>query len=182
MRYAYLLCKKKAGKPIVCDFSDHVSLQTYGDDNVLNIDEYSLAFYNQLTITDALASVGMTYTDEGKTGQLVPSRTLGEIAYLKRSFVLDDCGFYRAPLDISVCREMTNWIRGKGNGKQATYENVEAALREFYYHGRSTYSEMSKLLVPALRELGITRRLPLYDELESVNKEQFLSTRPVNFA
>lgn len=168
MRYAYLLCKRNEGLPITCDFTDRVSMQTYGDDNVLNISELVIGWYNQLTITDALSTIGLTYTDEGKTGILVPSRNLSDIAYLKRTFVVDRNGFFQPPLDITVCKEMTNWIRGmKGTGKAETLENVEASIRELYYHGKEVFDQNRLALQAALRLEGIKCRLPTYVEMKS---------------
>jgi hypothetical protein len=174
MRYAYLLCKRDAGLPIMCDFTSQVSLQTYGDDNVLNISDHVIDWYNQISITDALSTIGLTYTDEGKTGKLVASRTLKDIAYLKRTFIQDRNGFYQPALDLSVCKEMTNWIRGtKGNGKVETFDNVEAAVRELYFHGKEIFDENRNLLVPALRLKGIMSRIPTFAELKSFYESSY---------
>jgi hypothetical protein len=175
MRYAYLLCKKSVGKPIVCDFTHEVSMQTYGDDNVLNISDNVVDWYNQLTITDALATIGLTYTDEGKTGQLVPFRTLDEVAYLKRTFVMNEHGYYTAPLDQGVCAEMVNWIRGtSGAGKEETFNNAEASIREFYFHGKERFNEVRNQIGEALRGAEVEGRLPTFGELRSFyNSEYF---------
>lgn len=166
MRYSYLLCKRKANLPLMCDFTEQVSMQTYGDDNVLNISHDVIAWYNQLTISEALATIGMTYTDEAKSGQMVESRTLDEIAYLKRKFVLSADGFYQAPLDITVCREMPNWIKNKnGTSKAATFTNCLAAIREFFFHGEEIYNDAHQKLSKALRH-HVKERLPTYQEMQ----------------
>jgi hypothetical protein len=90
------------------------------------------------------------------------------IAYLKRTFIQDRNGFYQPPLDLAVCKEMTNWIRGKkGNGKAETFENVEAAVRELYFHGKEVFDANRDKLCPALRLKGITSRIPTFAELKS---------------
>jgi hypothetical protein len=168
MRYAYMLCKEKAGLPLYCDFLDTVSMQTYGDDNVLNISDSVIDWYNQVTISDALATIGMTYTDEAKTGELVKYRSLNEIAYLKRQFKLSENGIYQAPLDIIVCKEMPNWIKNvKGMRKEATFENCLAAIREFYFHGELQFNDARNLLHTALVKKGIRQRLPTYFEMDA---------------
>jgi hypothetical protein len=164
MRMAYLECRKRLGIGMYCDFTDNVSMQTYGDDNVLNISDRVIEWYNQKTITDALASMGLTYTDEAKTGELVEYRTLEEISYLKRKFVLNDRGFYQAPLDIKVCKEMPNWIRGTAK-KEATKENALAALVEISLHGQEVYDSCRKQLWQSMFANECPTRLPTYAEM-----------------
>jgi hypothetical protein len=174
MRMAYLQCKSNAGMPLVCDFKDHVSLQTFGDDNVLNISDEAIEWYNQITITESLAELGLTYTDEGKTGTIIKSRTLDDVAYLKRKFVRNQNGYFEAPLDPQVCDEMPNWIRGRsGKGAEATLENCEAALREIYFHGPQRYNDSKAALTTALRNAGISKRLPEFSEQRSIYESNY---------
>jgi hypothetical protein len=166
MRYSYLLCKKTAGLPLLCDFTKDVSMQTYGDDNVLNISHFAIEWYNQITITHELAKIGLTYTDEGKTGQLIRSRALSDVSYLKRKFQLDSCGYYSCPLDIGVCYEMANWIRGKsGRGIAATMENGNASLRELYFHGPAVFNHARAIYSKAMIKHNPQTRFPSFAEL-----------------
>jgi ABC-type dipeptide/oligopeptide/nickel transport system ATPase subunit len=175
MRYAYLLCKVENGGTLELDFRRHVSLQAFGDDNCLNISDEVIDWFNQDTITKALATVGLTYTDEAKTGVAAPYRTLEDIKYLKRGLIRDANGYFRAPLEKGVIQEMVNWIRGlKGSGKDETYENCEASMREAYFHGKDYYETNKDLLSKALLEKGVKKRLPEYSELHSFyNKQLF---------
>ncbi|APG77931.1 hypothetical protein 1 [Beihai picorna-like virus 81] len=174
MRYAYLLCKEDAGLPLICDFTDKVSMQTYGDDNVLNVSDEVIEWYNQETITEKLAEIGLTYTDEAKTGTLVPYRHLDDISYLKRRFVMNSYGFYQPPLDLSVCYEMPNWIRtGAGGPKYATYVNCDAAIKELYFHGRRIFDDARLKLQNALRKEGIFTRLWTFEELRHFYESQY---------
>nr|UGO57581.1 MAG: hypothetical protein [Dicistroviridae sp.] len=176
MRYAYMLAKQEYGLPMVCDFTKFVSMQTYGDDNVLNISESIIDWYNQITITKQLATVGLTYTDEGKTGELVASRTLDDVSYLKRKFQLNSSGIYSGPLDIGVCYEMANWIRGlSGRGVEATVENAIASLRELYFHGKETFNDARKVYEEKLQPYNPTTRFPTYDELRHEYAAQLYS-------
>jgi hypothetical protein len=172
MRMAYLDCKEKEGEGIYCDFTENVSMQTYGDDNVLNISGRVIDWYNQITITDSLAGMGLTYTDEAKTGELISYRTLDDISYLKRKFVLDKNGYYMPPLDLSVCREMPNWIRG--NKKvAATIENTLAALMEIYFHGEEEFNSARNTLIKALFSNGCPTKIPTFTEVASLYKERY---------
>nr|UNY42087.1 MAG: polyprotein 1 [Picornavirales sp.] len=174
MRYAYLACKRNAGLSLMNDFRNKVSFQTYGDDNLVNISDDVIEWYNQITITEELAKIGLTYTDEAKTGELVAYRTIDDIAYLKRKFVLNEHGFFMAPLDFSVCCDMPNWMKNaKGLEKKATFENAENAMREFFFHGIDAYDEARHLLTKALRQAKIFSHLPTFHEYESYFMENY---------
>lgn len=164
MRMAYIQAKVNAGMSAECDFRKNVSMQTFGDDNCLNIADSVIEWYNQETITPALAHFGLTYTDEAKTGTCVPYRSLNEIRYLKRDFELRD-GIFRGPLEFSVVIEMMNWCKGK-NVRAATKENVETALRELALHGESIYESWIPRIQKACDAADLALEVPLYCEIE----------------
>jgi len=166
MRMAYLILKKEQGKDLRCDFQNNVYMATYGDDNLLNISPRVVEWYNQETITKALASFGLTYTDEAKSGKCVPYRTLGEVNFLKRSFVKNEDDLYTAPLDINVVREMTNWVRGN-TPKASLAENASSAVMEFGLHGRDVYQQEIAKLKFACDDKRVDIRFPCYEEMRS---------------
>jgi len=166
MRMAYLLAKREQDMPLMCDFTDHVSMATYGDDNVLNISPTVIEWYNQVTITKHLSTFGLTYTDEAKSGQCVPYRSLYDVNFLKRKFVKNESGVFVAPLLIETVRDMCNWVRGK-QIRSATQENVQNALLEFALHGKKQYEHEVMLLTGAFKKVGLPLRFPLYEEFES---------------
>jgi len=171
MRMAYLILKKKRGDPMFCDFKQFVALATYGDDNAANISSKIIEWFNQATITEALATFGLTYTDEAKSGKVVESRRLGDINFLKRSFRLNEDGIYVAPLDIDVVRDMTNWVKGS-QIKNATRRNIEGALMEFALHGKEVYAHESKLLAAADAKHDLGVRFPSYAEWDDFYADQ----------
>ena len=89
--------------------------------------------------------MGLTYTDETKTGIAVPWKSLANIAFLKRKFVLQNDGTYMAPMDVPNVMEISNWVRGKAV-KAATLENCEQSLAELSLHDQSTYEKWSARL------------------------------------
>nr|UNY41973.1 MAG: polyprotein 1 [Picornavirales sp.] len=164
MRMAYLVCKAEEGLPPTCDFRENVSLQCYGDDNVLNVSQRVSSWYNQERVTPALKTVGMTYTDEAKSGISRKFTTLDNVSYLKRRFVRGDVHYW-APLELSVVKEMVNWIHGKER-KKATAENVSTSLRELAQHGPKVYTEVIAVLRPACSKAGLEVRFPTWTEFE----------------
>lgn len=156
MRIVYSLCAESARiKGIDCDrttkdFDKDVAMVSYGDDNCVNISNNITDWFNQNTITEAYARIGMVYTDESKSGgEMAPFRRLDQIAYLKRGFVYDDeRRYWRAPLELATVLEMANWCRTSLDPSEATHENVCCAIRELSLHGEAVFDEWA----PRLRD------------------------------
>jgi V8-like Glu-specific endopeptidase len=138
-------------------FRENVSMVCYGDDNVLNISEKAIDCYNQITMAEAFSSFGMTYTDEGKSGTLVKSRTLPEVNYLKRAFKYDeDLRCWLAPLDLTTILEIPNWIRNCVDPAAATESNIEDAIAELALHGEDVFQQWSERMLKAAEEQNLT--------------------------
>ena len=174
MRVAYLLLKKEMGMPLVCDYAKFVSDLAYGDDDCKNIALAIISWFNQQTITRILATIGLTYTDETKGESVRPYKSLNEITFLKRYFVMQEDGTYQAPMDVSNILEITNWIKG-GSLKLATRENCLQALMELGLHDKSTYDKWSKVISRSCGLADIIIRRPTYFEA----REEFLANRDI---
>jgi hypothetical protein len=123
-------------------FNTHVAMVSYGDDNCVNISDDVIAWFNQLTIAEGYAKIGMTYTDETKSGEMIPYRSLSDISYLKRKFVWNEEEHqYVAPLDFSVVLEMTNWVRGDFDLEDKTIDNIETSAFELSLHGQEIFEK-----------------------------------------
>ena len=120
-------------------FRKFVRLAGYGDDDVINIHPEVIDWFNQITISDAYKTLGMVYTDETKSGELIKCRTLSEVAFLKRRFRWDEeQSRYRAPLSLETIDEMAMWV-GKGDKWVLTAETLEQAVEELSEHGRPVF-------------------------------------------
>jgi hypothetical protein len=114
----------------------------YGDDNCLNISDIILEEFNQISIAKGYEKLGMKYTDESKTGELVKYRLLNEISFLKRAFRFDeDLVRYVAPLDLDTTLEMTMWVRGDLDHDTRCSLNVEKAYGELAIHGKPIFDK-----------------------------------------
>jgi len=141
MRYVWMLIVENEKKNMR-DFNAHVAMVSYGDDNCANISDEVIGMFNQVTISKGYEQLGMTYTDEGKTGEIVPFRKLDEIAYLKRKFKYDsDEVQYLAPLDMETILEMLNWVRGELDVEEGTRLNLETSAFELSLHGKDVFDE-----------------------------------------
>jgi V8-like Glu-specific endopeptidase len=181
MRIAYLILKKEQGLPAICDYRKHVAEIIYGDDDIKSVSVEILDWFNQLTLTKALASFGLTYTDETKTGNILPWKPLEDVAFLKRKFVIQPDGTFLAPMDIESVLEITNWIKGKAR-ISATIENCEQAIMELALHPQAEYEYWSNRIREELANIGHNIVVPTYYEQMEVyryNRDLYARTEYV---
>jgi len=160
-RYVFVLCARKHSPDNVSlrVFDQKVAHANYGDDDVYNIDESIIDWYNQITMAEMFQTIGMTYTDELKTGELVKARTLNDVQFLKRKFRWDESqSRYRAPLSLETITEMARWVKGKKNHWTLTHETLQEALYEAAEHERCVFEDVARKLEPARRL--VNRHLP----------------------
>lgn len=134
------------------DFEEHVSMVSYGDDNVINFSDAVAPYFNMDTITEAFAKFGYVYTDEAKTiGGCIPKwRQLEDVAYLKRSFRYDDKRkVWEAPLTLDTILETPNWCRGGLDIETGTKVNSEVSIMELSLHNEETFNFWSKKIANA---------------------------------
>jgi len=143
------LAKKNGIKMSLKDFDTHVSIVSYGDDNVINFSDDVSEWYNMETLTEAFKQFGFTYTDEAKgaNGKVPKWRKLEQVAYLKRMFrKRDDFPIYDAPLDIKTIMEMPNWCRETVDVEEGTRINAETAIMELHMHPKEVFDGKSSLI------------------------------------
>jgi hypothetical protein len=142
MRIVFDICKERASLERSTDikFNDVVSMVSYGDDNVLNIHDSVIAWFNQNTITAGYAVIGMIYTDETKSdGVMRDYRSIEEVAYLKRGFSKRGAKWL-APLDLSVILETCNWIRRAPDEDKACLVNCSNSIMELSLHSEEVFN------------------------------------------
>ncbi|ALS55295.1 non-structural polyprotein [Anopheles C virus] len=141
--WQYIMAKEEPKLRTMNHFNQHVAMVSYGDDNLLNISEGVIDIFNQLTISEAMRWIGHEYTDETKTGEAAPYRTLEEVRFLKRGFRMDHllCRWV-APLKKDVIYEMLNWTRKGINPDDVTMMIIDTAFREISYHGREAFEKL----------------------------------------
>ena len=129
------------------DFDKYISMISYGDDQVININESIVPIFNQIIIERECKKIGFTYTDECKTNELVTVKNLSEINFLKRKFRLSsDTGFYEAPLEFDVILEMCMWVKTEIDIDSHCADNVEIAYKELSLHGREVFDKWTPII------------------------------------
>jgi len=155
MRVAYLKLKKEQGLPVVCDYRNYVREIIYGDDDIKSINIAILNWFNQETITKALAEYGLTYTDETKKNNTTAlAKSLKEVSFLKRKFVRDSCCNYIAPMEIDNILEITNWVKGN-NVREDTKENCKHVFVELALHEEHIYDHWVRIITVKCQEKGL---------------------------
>lgn len=160
-RIVWILCARKHAPEMVSlhKFAECVRHVNYGDDDVWNIHPSVIAWFNQVTITEAYATFGMTYTDEAKSGRIVEYRSLGEVNFLKRGFRWDkEAARYRAPLAVETILEMPMWTHGTNDQWSVVASTLDMAAYEAAQFNRSEFAELLRLMEPA-RQL-VNERVP----------------------
>jgi hypothetical protein len=162
-RYVFLLCamKHKPEFASLSNYTQYVRHINYGDDDVWNISDDIIEWFNQLSITEAYATIGMEYTDEAKTGNIVAYRSLNDINFLKRTFRWDNIQMrYRAPLALETVREMAMWNRKTSDVYSLTRDVLQDAVVELAQHSEDVFNAELPNFERA-RKI-ITKRAPCY--------------------
>jgi hypothetical protein len=155
-------------------FNEHVAMVSYGDDNCVNISDAVINHFNQISIADGYKKIGMTYTDETKSGDMVPYRSIDEIGYLKRSFKWNEEEHqFIAPLDLSVVLEMINWVRGDFDHEERTVENLETSAFELSLHGQEIFEYWVRKYRQATHNFQIRPLFLTYDEYRRVEAKKY---------
>jgi hypothetical protein len=143
-RYVYIVCARLHSPEHISllDFDRFVAHNNYGDDDLWNISEEIVSWFNQETISEAYLTIGMTYTDELKSGKMIPTRTLDEVQFLKRKFRYDRRqARYRCPLSMDTILEMAMWMHGTKNVKEMVGDTLAEAVYELSQHDEATFNE-----------------------------------------
>lgn len=145
------------------DFETHCAMISYGDDNAVNVSDEISTEFNQIVAAEGYARIGMTYTDADKESQLRAYKTLSEISFLKRYWVMDKyLGFYGAPATLSSRLDILNWTRE--DNMTDSHENemmtVTSVAYELAYIGEEAFNFWTPLIAKAYLQTG--RKMPVF--------------------
>lgn len=153
-------------------FRSHVSLMTYGDDNIMSVSEKA-PWYNHTTIAKVFADMDIEYTMPDKESESVPYIDIKAATFLKRSWRFDeDVGAYMAVLDHeSIEKMLLTWVRSKAVCEEEQAVSVlSSALREYFYYGKKVFHSRRQRFKEVIAELQLEPWvedwvLPTWDEL-----------------
>lgn len=129
-------------------FRDNVSLLTYGDDNIMSVNEECKDF-DHTVLQDTFAGYGIRYTMADKESESVPFIHIDEASFLKRRWRYDPHQMvYTAPLEMdSVHKMLSVAVRSKSISWDEQHANaIQTALAEFFFHGPEKFGQGRVLL------------------------------------
>ena len=130
-------------------FRTVVRLLTYGDDNIQDVKK-TVPWYNHTTISQALASIGVTYTMADKDAESIPYITMKECSFLKRTWVFDHkFEAYMAPLEEeSIIKSLTVWVPSRSIPAEMQFVAVCASgCFEYWYYGEERFNKERAFLM-----------------------------------
>lgn len=167
MRYAYMMTIGKSlgyhhsvippeiYVPIMSTIPEDIRQCGFGDDGGMSVGERWAHVVNQTTITESMAEIGFTYTDEAKGGLQHVHRPIAECSFLKRGFRKEPVGNrVLAPLEIGVILDMPYWTK-KGLPPHSVITTLETAMMELSLHGKETFDRYAPVFVEkSIQRLG----------------------------
>lgn len=181
-------------------FEKHMSLLTYGDDNIAssNVDAF-----NHTRISIALAKYGVVYTMADKESDSMAFIDLCEASFLKRTFVVREDKYVRAPLEEkSIIKMLTVCTVSRSISREdQCAQIVDSACREYFQYGRRTFERRREFLAKLLTDHNLWgylnyTELPSYEEIKNLcygdiaraqsnlipNELIRANTEPINFS
>lgn len=154
MRYVWYTLKPK--DIALRDFDVNVALMTYGDDNAMGVAPVC-SWYNHTAIQAALKTIGVVYTMAEKDAKSVPFVKIGDITFLKRSFVELEDGRVACPLDWkSVDKMLTSCVPSLSLGPEAqAVSTIRSAISEAWQYGPEKFTETCNKMHNIVEKSGI---------------------------
>lgn len=143
-------------------FSAHVAFMSYGDDNIMSVDE-QVPWYTHTTYQSALARYGLNYTMADKSGESVPYIDMEQATFLKRSWVYDPrYGRYKCPLDMKSISKMLHsmLVSGAVSKQQQLADILRSANQEFFMYDQPIFEKAHESLVQIAKEFDLCHFLP----------------------
>jgi len=166
-------------------FYEHVTIFTYGDDNIKSISGVVSEWYNEDTLASFFAECGIEYTCAAKTEKKSAIRDVEDLSFLKNHIRRDGL-VYHATMEEDTLNEMVNWIRDSDDDFAATVTNCNMALMMWYHYGKERFEVERDRLITALAKpsikYGNIARLYSYDYLHECYTEERMPDFPAETA
>lgn len=140
-------------------FDTHIYSIAYGDDNMDNMSDLAIQYFNHDAQAKAFAKLGMTLTSEDKDANTKPTRLITEVTFLKRSFVHEQ-GRWICPIDKLTIEDMVHWVRKNATTNETFPMIVSSAFREASLHPKSYYDKYTNAVVRAMKHSRQVPNLP----------------------
>ena len=142
-----------------------------GDDTITTMDPRLEPYFNGITVARIFERMGFEVTSSDKESQIVPSKHYMKMGFLKNKTHYSE-GHFLPLTDEDSLYETMYWIRLTGDNHdrlKATEDNVMAALRGFFFYGRTKYERVRSKLLEFCPRLV----LPTYQEIDFIWTEYY---------
>lgn len=139
------------------NFEEHVRAAYFGDDNLHGISDDVCQMFNQMTITQQMKVLGLTYTNSQKGDSTEAYTSFEEVDILKRKFRLEKIGdrkFYVAPLCLVSIAEMMYWWKPRPGVTEISFleDQLKMFLREMSLHPYEIWQQFVPPLLSSMRD------------------------------
>lgn len=141
----YTIYENKSVPP----FHEVMAIMTYGDDIKGSV-RSGFDDLNHTSIALAFESAGIEYTMADKSTTSIPYIKNEDAGFLKRNAVWnEEVNMWFGPLEEnSIIKSLHSVVRSKElTAKEASAVNIDGALREYFFHGRSIYEDRRNKLI-----------------------------------
>lgn len=147
----------------VREFKSHVTLLTYGDDNIMGVSRH-VTDYDHTKVAAYLAKQGIKYTMPDKESDSVPFSPITSLDFLKRRWVQMEGhpDIFVAPLAESSIYGMLNHCVASDVATQEEQmrDIAESAYREWWHYGKERFDIETKDIAVRLIAKGLTHLVP----------------------
>jgi len=156
-------CSKKDINKMVEKFFEDIYAAKYGDDLLINVSEGASSFFNAISYTKVMESLGIGFTSEKKTPHEREFYTLDECTFLKRGFVFHPrLGRMVGPLDVETITTTLSWVSDPTRMSELVDQKVMMFQREAFLH--INYHELLNQVVSKYEEVHGFSPILLSDE------------------
>jgi hypothetical protein len=141
-------------------YFEYCYLIVMGDDNIQNVKDEVIGWWNQDTITRAMARYHMVYTDDAK-GTDTRLRTLEECTFCQRSFREEPLLGSVGPLALTTALYIPYFCHKNPDIFGVMGTNVELALGELSLHGDAAWSQWAPRIQASCKNVGYSLKGPL---------------------
>jgi len=136
-------------------FDKHVTMFSYGDDNIFAVSEEALDFYNAENYSISMGNHGIKYTDENKTDEIVPFKEIFDCGFLKNRFRRDEnfSNLVHPLMSKKTIYQLVNWVRKSPDDWEALYSNLGDAFEFMMHYGEIDFNKFKSDINRALRAL-----------------------------
>lgn len=183
MRYCYAVL---SGTNSAKNFKKHVSLMTYGDDNIMGV-SVDAPFFNHTDIVRALSEIGVKYTMADKEAQSVPYIHIDQASFLKRTWRFDsDVNAYLCPIEhASIEKMLMVWVRSRTiSKKEQCIAILSSAHREYFFYGKQRFEDESRYIHNLINklDLGLYYESSLFQSYSELRKQFWDSSKHIRGA